>query len=177
MIFYLLLRPINENLALWVSWITIVQTSVLVLNKLNLVLPILLLSDASYLGAIAIEQRHALVLLAIKAHGFGFSIGLIFFGVACVVKGYLMLYADYFPKALGVLFVLAGLSYLVNSTALLLAPGVASLLFPWALIPAFIGELTVSLWMIIKGVNLRQWQHALARSGFGIELSTAQCEI
>lgn len=160
-IFYLLLRPINENLALWVSWINIVQTSVLALNKLNLVLPILLLSDASYLGAFALEQRHALALLAIKAHGFGFSIGLIFFGVACVVKGYVMLYANYFPKVLGVLFVLAGLSYLINSIALLLAPGFAALLFPWILLPAFVGELTVSLWLIIKGVNLSQWRHAL----------------
>ena len=46
--FYLLLRPINENLALWVSWINIVQTSVLVLNKPNLVLSILLLSDVGW---------------------------------------------------------------------------------------------------------------------------------
>ena len=161
-LFYLLLRPISEGLALWVSWINLVQTCVLGLNKLNLVWPLLLLGDASYLSSFALEQRHGLALLAIKAHAYGFGIGLIFFGVACLIKGLVMLRGDYFPKFLGVFFVLVGLSYLINSFAQLLAPQFAALLFPWILMPAFIGELSVSLWMIFKGVDLARWQRCIA---------------
>lgn len=43
--------------------------------------------------------------------------------------------------------------HLINSFALLAAPTVASLLLPATLIPAFLGELSVALWMTVKGVN------------------------
>ena len=120
-IFYFLLRPVSRSLALFATLINLVQTAVLVANKLNLVVPLLLLGNASYLKVFAPEQLHALSYLAIQAHGFGFGIGLLFFGFACLVQGYLMFKSGYFPNALGWLLAMAGLSYLVNSCALLLA--------------------------------------------------------
>jgi hypothetical protein len=60
--------------------------------------------------------------------------------------------------------VLAGLSYLINSFALLLAPSFAASIFPAILMPAFIGELALCLWLIVKGVNLERWQQAHASS-------------
>jgi Domain of unknown function (DUF4386) len=156
-IFYLLLRPVSESLALFGTFINLVQTAVLGANKLNLLVPLFLLEDAGYRKAFSAEQLHALSYLAIKAHGYGFGIGLVFFGFACLVKGYLMYRSGYFPKALGALLLVAGLSYLANSFALLLAPAVAAVIFPGVLIPAFIGELSVCLWLIVKGVNMAQW--------------------
>jgi len=61
-----------------------------------------------------------------------------------------------------VLIVVAGLSYLTNSFALLLAPAFAASIFPAILMPAFIGELSLCLWLIVKGVNLERWQQAHA---------------
>ncbi|MBU0911730.1 MAG: hypothetical protein KKF22_04260 [Gammaproteobacteria bacterium] len=49
---------------------------------------------------------------------------------------------------------------LLNSLALLLAPALASLLFPWVLMPVLAAELSLSLWMIIKGVNRQKWQQS-----------------
>jgi hypothetical protein len=162
-ILYLLLCPVSKTLALLATLINLVQTAVLAANKLNLLVPLFILDDASYLKAFSPEQLHALSYLAIKAHGYGFGIGLIFFGCACLVRGYLIFKAGYFPKILGVLIAAAGLSYLVNSFALLLAPGIASMLFPAILLPALIGELTFALWLTIKGVRMEQWrQHANA---------------
>ena len=157
-ILYLLLRPVSESLALLATFINLVQTAVLVANKLNLIVPLLLLGDASYLKAFSLEQLHALSYLAIKAHGVGFAIGLIFFGVACLVRGYLIFKSGYFPKSLGLLFLMAGLSYLINSLALLLAPSFAAAIFPGILVPAFLAELSFALWMIVKGVNMAQWK-------------------
>ena len=51
------------------------------------------------------------------------------------------------PRVLGGLLVVAGLAYLINSFALLLAPDVARLLFPAVLVPAFVGELLLALWL------------------------------
>lgn len=157
-IFYLLLRPVSKSLALLSAFLNLVQTAVLALNKLNLVVPLFLLEDSGYSGTFQLQQLHALSYLAIKAHGYGFAIGLVFFGFTCIVLGYLFFKSGYFPKALGVLLQIAGVRYLVNSFALVLAPAFAQSIFPGVLIPAFIGELSVCLWLIAKGVNLPQWE-------------------
>ena len=39
------------------------------------------------------------------------------------------------------------------SFAMLVAPGVANRLFPAILFPSFIGELSLALWLLVKGVN------------------------
>ena len=44
--------------------------------------------------------------------------------------------------------------------ALLLADDLAALLFPWIMLPVLLAELSLSLWMIIKGVNMQQWQQS-----------------
>jgi hypothetical protein len=159
LLLYVLLRPVCEALALLATFFNLIQTAVLVANKLNLLAPILLLENVGGLDAFSFsaEQLHALSYLAIKAHGYGFGVGLIFFGFACLCRGYLIFKSGYLPRILGVLMALAGLSYLVNSLALLLAPALASALFPAVLVPAFVGELSFALWLTFRGVNMQQW--------------------
>lgn len=157
-VLYYLLRPVSRSLALFATLINVVQTAVLVANKMTLLIPLFLLESPRYLMAFSPEQVHALVYLAISAHGYGFGVGLIFFGVGCLVRGYLIFKTGYLPKILGVLMAIAGLSYLVNSFALLLAPSFAAAIFPGVLIPAFVGELSLTLWLIFKGVSMEQWQ-------------------
>ena len=156
-VLYLLLRPLNKSLALSATYINLIQTAVLVANKLTLLIPLLLLSGARYLSPFSAEQLHALSYLAIKIHSYGFAVGLIFFGVACLLRGYLLFKSGYVPKIFGVLMLLAGLSYLINSFALILAPSFATILFPAILLPAFVGEFSFCLWMIVKGVDLAAW--------------------
>ena len=158
LILYLLLRPVSENLALLATFINLIQTAVLAANKTNLLLPLFLLADASYMKAFSPEQLHALAAIAINTHAHGFAIGLVFFGFACLLRGYLIFKSGYWPKILGTLMFLAGLSYLTNSFALLLAPAFADMIFPAVLLPALVGELSFCLWLIVKGVNVEQWQ-------------------
>ncbi len=161
-VLYYLLRPVSRSLALLATLINLVQTAVLVANKMNLLVPLFVLENASYLTAFSPEQLQALSSLAIKAHGYGFGIGLIFFGVACLVRGYLIFVSTYLPKILGVLMAIAGLSYLINSFALLLAPTFAAAIFPSVLVPAFVAELAFALWLIFKGVNVQRWPGRVA---------------
>ncbi len=53
---------------------------------------------------------------------------------------------------------IAGLCYLTNSFALIIAPTFADKLFPTILIPSFIGELSLCLWLLVKGVNETKWE-------------------
>jgi hypothetical protein len=57
---------------------------------------------------------------------------------------------------------IAGLCYLTNSFALILAPALANRLFPAILLPAFVGEASLCLWLLVKGVNIEKWAEKLA---------------
>ena len=116
------------------------------------------MGDAEYLKSLDSNQLHTLSYLSIKLHEFGFGIGLIFFGIVCLLEGYLIFKSGYFPKTIGLLMQIAGVCYLTNSFALILAPKLANNLFPIILIPPLIAELSLCLWLIIKGVNLPIWE-------------------
>ncbi len=161
--FYFLLRPVDRYLAVLATLMNLVQTAVLAVNKLALVVPLVAIhtlqgapagTDPALLARIA--------RMAISLHGYGFGIGLVFFGMACLVRGYLMFRSGYFPKPVGVLLQIAGLSYIVNTAALLLAPALADKLFPVILLPALVGELTCGLYLIIKGIDVPRWTERLA---------------
>lgn len=162
LVFFVLLRPVNAKLALLAVLFNLVQTSVLVANKLNLLLPLFLLGDAAYLKAFTPEQLQALSYVSLRTHDYGFGFGLIFFGMACLVLGYLIARSGYFPRVLGSLMQLAGVCYLTNSFALVLYPRLAATLFPVILLPPFLAELSLALWLVVKGVDVRKWD---ARAG------------
>ena len=167
LVFYVLLSPVNRNIALFALLSNVVQTSVLVVNTLNLLLPAFLLGDAEYLKALPPEQLQALAYVSLRTHDQGFAFGLIFFGMTCIAQGYLIIRSGYLPKVLGMGMQLAGVSYLINSFAQILFPELAPRLLPVILLPPFIAEISMALWLLAKGVNLSKWhnrQNAIAGS-------------
>lgn len=158
LIFYLLLRPAGRDLALLAVFFDLISIGLEAAGKLHLVATLFPLQGAEYLQAFTPEQLHALAYLSIKSHSQTFGISLIFFGCACIVLGVLIFRSGYLPRIIGVLMQVAGLSYLLNSFALLLAPAIADLLFPAILIPPFLGETAFCLWLLIKGVDMEKWK-------------------
>ena len=158
LIFYVLLRPVSKNLALLAAFLNLVSIAVEAAYNLYLFAALFLLGGADYLRAFEPHQLHALAYLALKSHDQGFAISLVFFGCQCLVLGVLIFRSGYLPKILGVLMQIAGVCYLVNSFVLFLSPGFAGLIFPAIMIPAFIGESSVCLWFIVRGVNLPKWR-------------------
>lgn len=158
LIFYVLLRPVSKNLALLAVFFNLVSIAVEAAGALHLVTTLFPLANAEYLKVLDPEQRYALAYLSIKAHENGFGVSLIFFGWVCLTLGYLIFRSGYLPRVIGVLMQIAGLSYLINSFALILSPPLASRLFPAILLPAFVGEASLCLWLLTKGVNVSKWQ-------------------
>jgi len=158
LIFYLLLRPVSKNLALLAVFFNLVELAIDGANKLNLFKALFLLGNADYLKAFEPHQLQALAYLALKSHDYGFGISLVFFGFVCLILGYLLFRSGYFPKTLGVLMTIAGLSYLTNSFTLFLAPAFANRIFLTIFLPAFVGEASLCLWLLVKGVNVPKWE-------------------
>lgn len=145
LIFYVLLRPVNENLALLAALFRFAEAVIGSAMVAWHVVPLLGLGGAT------------LLYLALRLYNYGFGIALIPFGVHCVLLGYLIFRSTYLPKTLGVLLVIAGVCYVVNSFALIVAPASAGVTFILMLVSGLPAELGIALWLIVKGVNLERW--------------------
>ena len=155
-IFYVLLRPVSRDLALLAMVFNLVSIAVEADSALQLVATLFPLGTGSYLKLLDPNQLRAMAYFSIRSHENGFGVALIFFGCVCLVDGYLIFRSGYLPRVIGVLMQIAGLCYLTNSFALILSPSLAHRLFPAVLLPAFVGEASLCLWLLVKGVNLQR---------------------
>ncbi len=120
------------------------------------------LSGAGYLGAFSADQLNAQALFYLEGHGIGYALGLVFFGLNCLVFGYLVIKSGYLPKLFGILLLFAGMGYLADSCASLLLPDYAAYadIFAYVVfLPAIVAELSLCLWLLIRGVNVECRQH------------------
>jgi len=156
-VLYVLLKPVNKTLSLIAAVSRLVMTTVHGINLINYFFAMLLVSGTGYLSVFSTEQAQSLAMLFLEAHGYGFTIGIAFLTIHVFLLGYLIFKSGYFPKVLGVLFIAAGVGYLVDSFALLLLPA-------YKTTPGFIAatiaiaELAFPLWLLIKGVNIEKWE-------------------
>lgn len=158
LILYVLLRPTDKNLALLAAFFRLMHVAIYGITGISNVAALHLLGGADYLTAFQPHQLRALALLFLKLHGEGYSIALVFFGFHCLFLGYLLFRSGYYPRTLGILMIVASLSYLIDSFAGFLAPSFEAMLFPGILLPVLVAEGSLSLWLTVKGVDIAKWQ-------------------
>lgn len=161
-IIYHLLKPAGRELALLFVLLEIVSLSVESISKLFLLMVLPMLSNAGYGHIFPPAQLFALVQMMLTAHDMCFNIALLFFGVDCLVTGYLIFRSGYFPKAIGMLLQLAGLSYLIGTLAVFFAPAFAETIALPVQLVALMGEASFCLWLLVKGVNVAKWNARMA---------------
>jgi hypothetical protein len=155
---YALLRPVNRNIALLAAFMRLACDIILAIASISHFVALRLFADADYLGTFEPEQLHTLALFALKLHGSGYAISQVFFGFACLSLGYLIYKSTYLPKTVGGLLMLAGGCYLFNSFSQFLVPQFAVNLFPALFVPIFIAELSLTLWLLVQGVDMAKWK-------------------
>lgn len=161
---YRMFRPVDRTIALLGFALNLVSISVEVIGRFMLLAPLVFLGKGAYLQAFEPAQLQGLAYAFLRLHDFGFGLALIFFGGVCLCWGYLIRRSGFMPTAIGWLMQLAGTCYLVNSYALLLSPRLAGALFPAILLPAFVAELGLALWLTFKGVDAGAWRAADVRT-------------
>lgn len=155
-VLYELLKPVNRTLSLLAGAFSAIGISVGAVAALAHLAPLLLLKDA-YMAPFTTAQLQAAALLALKLHARAYWIALVFFGCYEALLGYLIAKSTFFPRALGVLVALAGCAFIVNSFALFILPPVGNVLNPYLLALDGIGEIALTLWLLIRGVNAQKW--------------------
>jgi len=156
LIFYILFKPVNKNLSLLALIFSITAGAVMAVNLLNQFAPLLLLHNSGYLKAFTMEQLQTLSLFFLNFQSQGYNISLLLFAFYFPIIGYLVYKSNFLPRILGVIYTLAGAGYLINSLAWFLFPQLAAYLFPYVLLPAFIGESSMCLWILFKGVKVSE---------------------
>jgi hypothetical protein len=103
-----------------------------------------------------------LSLLAASVSLLGIAVGpvlkvnpLPFFGVYCLLIGYLIFRSTFLPRTLGVLMAFAGVGWLT-----FLSPPLAKSLYPYNLAPGILGEGSLTLWLLVVGVNVSEMAEA-----------------
>jgi hypothetical protein len=154
---YVLLKPVSKVVALAALCFRLAQTAVLALNLLHYHAAMLLLTGSGYSSAFTSEQLNALMSFFLDLHGHGYDLGLLLFGLHCLLLGYLVFKSRYLPRILGVLLVAAAFTYLIGSYARFLFPDYVGAVAPIYVV-AIISEVSLCLWLLIKGVNLQRWE-------------------
>ncbi|HVE72127.1 MAG TPA: DUF4386 domain-containing protein [Thermoanaerobaculia bacterium] len=157
-ILYVLLRPVHKELALMALLFNGIVIAVESAYAMQLVEALFPLGGNAYLTAFTPGQLQAMTALAMKAHVFGFGIALLMFGPFLVIIGTLIFKSGYLPKPIGVLCQLAGVAYLFNGFVLVLAPQFAGRVFLFMAVPAFIGETSLAMWLLVKGIGMEGWR-------------------
>ena len=153
LIIYVLFKPVNAFLMRLAMLFVIIQTAVIAINLMNQVSPLLLMGNSSYLQAFEPGQLAALSMHALDLQSQGYGIGLVFFAVYCIIVGYLIFTSHLVPRVLGILYALSGISYLANSIVMFLSKDFYNPWFPYFAVVAFIGEISLCLWLLVRGVK------------------------
>jgi hypothetical protein len=155
LVLYELLKPVQKNLALLAAFFGLISTGLYAVAELFYFAPSIILGDSNALKTFSPDQLNTLALLSLKVFGYGAGIFMVFYGVAALIRGYLIFRSGYLPRFLGVLLVLAGLGFIIKNFALVLAPAYASDVL---LLPMFLAVVSLTAWFLVKGVDVPKWQ-------------------
>jgi hypothetical protein len=146
---YVLLKPVNKSLSLLAAWFRIVYAAILAFALSNLFIVLQLLNGEGYFKAFDIDQLYAQVMLFLNAFTDGWDLGLVIFGLHLLVLGYLAFKSDYNSKILGVLVIIAGLGYTIDSFGKIISPNYSVEISMYT----FIGEVLLIFWLLWKGIK------------------------
>ena len=160
-LFYELFKPVNRSLSLLAAFFSLVGCAIQAFGSVFQLAPLVVLGGGQYLSVLKAEQLRALALMFLELHAQAASICLVFFGFYCLLIGHLIFRSAFLPRILGVLMAFAGLGWLT-----FLSPALAHDLSPYIL-AAGIGEVSLTLWLLVAGVNAARWEErgSVGRTG------------
>jgi uncharacterized protein DUF4386 len=153
--FYVVVRPVNKNLALLAVLFRLAETAVLCAATVGSLVALRLLSGADYLKAIDVSQRQSLAMLALSAQGLGMSVGFILLGLGSTVFAYLLLKSCYVPRVIAAWGIFSSLVLALVTWAILVFPDLGHAVGLAYMMPMGIYEVGLGLWLLVKGIHER----------------------
>jgi hypothetical protein len=153
---YVLLKPVNKDLALLFVFSNLGGVVIQCASLSSEFGAQILLSGAETLKVFPEEQLQALAILLLMVYKNGFMIAQIFLGLWVLPLGYLVIKSGYLPKILGIFLLIDCLALLVWVFQFFLFSPENAVISGLCLGISFIAEFLFCLWLVIKGVNIKQ---------------------
>jgi hypothetical protein len=164
---FVLFRPVSFSVALMALCFRLTQTAVIATSLLNYHTASLVLDGAGHAPAFNPQQVQALAWLYLDRHAHGYDLGLLFFGVQCILLGYLINKSRFLPRTLGWLMMAGGITYLAGSYIRFLLPHYTDVFAPLYAV-ALVAELSLCLWLLTRGVDAERWREQSAASSLRV---------
>jgi hypothetical protein len=161
---YYVLKPVSRSLSLMAAFFGLAGVAIGGVSWVVHLTPLLLLHGDHYLTAFTTSQLQAMSLAVLKLQLQVFPIGMVFFGVQCISIGYLVARSTFLPRILGVLLAIGGACYVIAAFANFMAPSFGPQLVPLIMPVALVGEGSLGLWLLVKGVNVQRWNEQASLS-------------
>jgi hypothetical protein len=148
---HIVFREVSSDLSLVTAWFRLVYTVFLGIGIIFIFQTILLLSGADYISALSPAEIEAEVMIAMESFNYAWLVGLAAFGVHLALLGTLAMKSGFVPKLLGVVLILAGAAYAIDTVAHALLPNYSDLAMVFLLIvaiPSVLGEGWLGLWAL-----------------------------
>jgi hypothetical protein len=151
---YVILKPVNQGLALVGALFRLVFALMWLLSTLNMLGALRFLGSAGYLQVFEPERLQVLARLNVAATFDDYYVGLPFFGLAATICAYLWLKSNYIPKGLAFFGVISSAWCVICAFVYLIFPGFAKPVNPyWFDSPMAVFELVLSFWLLFKGLK------------------------
>ena len=151
---YVVLKPVNRNLALVAAFCRLVFALMWGVTALDSFGALRLLGDAAYLPVFQADQLQTLARLHIAASFDAYYVGLPFWGLASTVCSYLWFKSRYIPRALAAFGVISSAWCVICAFAFIVFPHFDTTVNSyWFDVPMTIFEMALGLWLLFKGLS------------------------
>lgn len=151
---YVILKPVNQNLALVATFCRLVVALMWSVTALNMLEALRLLGDAAYLPVFKVDQLQALARLRLSSSYDAYYVGLPFWGLASTVCSYLWFKSRYIPRALAAFGVISSAWCVFCAFAFIVFPHFnATVNASWFDMPLVLFEIALGLWLLFKGLS------------------------
>jgi hypothetical protein len=113
----------------------------------------LMIIKGEILQTFELSKRQDIAILFLKINSYGTLPLEMFWGLWLLPFGLLVYKSEFIPRILGILLVIAGIAYMIDSSVALLFPIYSSFVKQPTLLLVAIGEISITLWLLIKGVK------------------------
>ena len=160
---YVVLERVNRRLALLAAIFRVMENTILVVAVLNDFYLLRLLSGASYLSGLDSAGIASLARVSVGAHNSAYGVALILFGFGSTIFCYLWLKSGYIPRPLAAFGVIASIWIGLCSFSFVVFPELNRVIgVGYYGGPIFLFELTVGLWLLLRGIKDESPKSSLA---------------
>jgi Domain of unknown function (DUF4386) len=154
-VLYRLLKQVNEHQAKLMSIFVIVGVPISFIASVFKITALMILKG-DMLESFEPEQIQDLVAMLLKTGNYSIQMVQLYWGLWLIPFGLLVYKSGFIPRILGVFLILNGIAYIILSFTFQLFPEYSGIVFNLSMPFLFLGEISIILWLLIKGVKVKQ---------------------